>query len=67
MKGTAILFQEDKKVTIIEGIGHEVYQEIKENAASKDCRCKLDDKVIHFGTVSPVLWHDEDVDWDYGY
>lgn len=67
MKGTAILFREDKKVTVIEDIEHEIYEEIKDHSGKDDCSCKLDDKVIHFGPVFPAFWHDEEVDWDYGY
>lgn len=67
MTGTAILFQQDKKVTIIEDIDHEVYKEIQEQDGCKDCKCLLDNKVIHFGPVYPAMWHDDEIDWDYGY
>lgn len=60
MKGTAILFREDQHVTIIEDIDLETYEEIKEK-----CECKSN-KELH--PVFPVsLWHEEAVDWDYGY
>jgi hypothetical protein len=67
MKGTAILFQEDRKVTIIEDIDHKIYEEIKDQIGCEECSCKLNDKVIHLGPVHPALWHDEEIDWDYGY
>lgn len=66
MKGTAILFQE-QNVTFIEDVDHHVYKEIKEQCGCADCSCKLDDKLIHFGPVSPIFWHENEVDWDYGY
>jgi hypothetical protein len=67
MKGTAILFKEDQKVTFIEDIDHSVFEELEEQTGSKQCRCKLKDKVIDFGSVSPVYWHENEVDWEYGY
>jgi hypothetical protein len=66
MKGTAILFQE-QTVTFIEDIDHSVFEEIKEQSGCDQCNCKLENKTIDFGTVSPVFWHEEEVDWDYGY
>ena len=67
MTGTAILFQEDQKVTVIENIDKTIFKEIKNQSGSQDCKCKIDNKTIHFGTVSPAVWHDEEIDWDYGY
>ncbi|WP_413301613.1 hypothetical protein AA0X95_22020 [Bacillus sp. 1P10SD] len=66
MKGTAILFQE-QNITFIEDVEHSFYEEIKEQCSCEQCSCKLDEKVIEFGSVSPVFWHEDDIDWDYGY
>ncbi|MEH7076086.1 hypothetical protein [Neobacillus drentensis] len=67
MKGTAILFQE-QTVTFIEDVDHSIYEEIKEQCGCKHCNCHLeDDKIVNFGFVSPVFWHEDEVDWDYGY
>ncbi|WP_251553836.1 hypothetical protein [Neobacillus muris] len=66
MSGTAILFQ-DEHVTFIEDIDISVYQEIKEQCGCKTCNCKLESKIVNLGAVSPVYWHPDDVDWDYGY
>ncbi|MBT2736246.1 hypothetical protein [Bacillus sp. ISL-7] len=66
MKGTAILFQE-QNVTFIEDVDYSIYEEIKEQCGCEKCNCKLENKVVNFGFVSPVFWHEDEVDWDYGY
>ncbi|WHY79159.1 hypothetical protein QNH20_08520 [Neobacillus sp. WH10] len=66
MKGTAILFQE-QKITFIEDVDHSFYKEIKEQCGCDHCSCKLDEKIVKFDSVSPVFWHEDEVDWDYGY
>lgn len=67
MKGTAILFQKNKKVTIIENVDRSVFDEIKDQCGCDHCSCKVESKVVDFGQVSPVLWHENEVDWEYGY
>ncbi|WP_026583092.1 hypothetical protein [Bacillus sp. J33] len=67
MKGTAILYHDENKVTIIENVEHSVFEELKEQCGDKHCQCHLENKVIDFGAVSPVFWHEDEVDWDYGY
>ena len=67
MKGTAILFQKNQKVTIIENVDRSVFEEMKEQCECGHCSCKLESKVVDFGEVSPVLWHENEVDWEYGY
>lgn len=67
MKGTAILFQDDQTVTFLEDVDRSVFEEIKEQCGCKSCNCKLENKIVDFGTVSPVFWHEDDVDWEYGY
>jgi hypothetical protein len=66
MKGTAILFHE-KRITFIEDVDLSVYEEIKDQCGCDQCSCRLNDKVVSFGSVSPVFWHENEVDWDYGY
>jgi hypothetical protein len=66
MRGTAILFQE-QNVTFIEDIDHSLYKEIKDQCGCENCNCKLENKMVNFGSVSPVFWHEDEVDWDYGY
>ena len=63
MKGTAILFQ-DQEITFFEDVDHTVYEEIKNQCG---CSQMLDDKVVDLSLVSPVFWHEDEVDWDYGY
>ncbi|MBU8877624.1 hypothetical protein BGM26_01305 [Bacillus sp. FJAT-29790] len=67
MKGTAILFQEDMTVTVIEGVEHSVFEEIKAQCDYEHCTCEIENKIFDFGSVSPVFWHEDEVDWDYGY
>ncbi|WP_312472773.1 hypothetical protein [Neobacillus sp.] len=66
MKGTAILFQE-QDITFIENVDHSIYVELKDQCGNANCKCKLDEKIVEFGLVSPVFWHEDEVDWDYGY
>lgn len=67
MKGTAILFQPNQKVTVIEDIDHKIYEALKEQCGCTHFNCKVENKLVDYGTVSPVFWHEEDVDWEYGY
>lgn len=67
MKGTAILFKEDHNVTFIEDVERSTYEELKEKSGCEHCNCMLNNKMVDFGNVSPVLWHEDEVDWDYGY
>jgi hypothetical protein len=66
MKGTAILFQE-QNITFIEDVEHSFYKEIKEQCGCKHCNCLLNEKLVDFGAVSTGFWHEEEIDWDYGY
>jgi hypothetical protein len=66
MKGTAILFQ-DQKVRFVENIDQTIFDEMKQQCGCTHCNCKLENKVIDFGSVSPVFWHEDEIDWDYGY
>jgi hypothetical protein len=66
MKGTAILFQEES-ITFIEDVERSVFDEIKEQCGCDHCTCNIENKIINFGSVSPVFWCEDDIDWDYGY
>ena len=66
MKGTAILFKEDS-VTFLENVDYDVFEEIKNQCGCSQCNCQLENKIVDFGSVSPVFWHEEEIDWDYGY
>jgi len=66
MNGTAILFQE-KRITFIEDVEQSVFDEIKGQCGYDQCCCKLNNKIVSFDSVSPVFWHEDEVDWDYGY
>lgn len=67
MKGTAILYKKDQSLTIIEDIDRSLFNDIQEQCGYDYCSCKLENKIVDFGPVSPVLWHEEEIDWDYGY
>lgn len=66
MSGTAILFQ-DQSVTFVEDIDEDIFEELKQQCGCSHCTCKLENKAIDFGRVSPVFWHEDEIDWDYGY
>lgn len=66
MKGTAILFK-DQSVTVLEGVDYNIFDEIKQQCGCNHCNCKLENKIVDFGSVSPVFWHEDEIDWDYGY
>lgn len=68
MKGTAVLFQEDQSVTVLEGVDKAVYEDLKKQCGcNQDCKCKINDRKVNFGPVSPVMWCEDKIDWDYGY
>ncbi|WP_141431359.1 hypothetical protein [Bacillus sp. 03113] len=67
MKGTAILVKEDQNMAFIENVEHSTFVEMKENSGDSNCNCKLDNKMVNYGKVSPVYWYEDEVDWDYGY
>ena len=66
MKGTAILFQE-QGITFIENIDHAFYEKVKKLCGCKYGSSELNEKLVEFNSVSPVFWHEDDIDWDYGY
>ncbi|MEH7549290.1 hypothetical protein COJ85_00340 [Bacillus sp. AFS076308] len=66
MKGTAILFQE-RNITFIEDVEHSFFENIKEQCDCKNCNCQINNKAVDFGSVSPVFWHEDEIDWAYGY
>jgi hypothetical protein len=65
--GTAILYQPDLKIRFIENIEKEKYEELRNQCGCTNCSCNLNGSTVNFGEVSPVLWHEDDIDWDYGY
>lgn len=67
MKGTAILFQEDNEVMVLEDVDRSVYEEIKKQVGCKECFCEINNKQVSLGKVSPIIWHEDEIDWDYGY
>ncbi|MBA4538824.1 hypothetical protein H1Z61_17265 [Bacillus aquiflavi] len=67
MKGTAVLFQDDQTVTFLENVDRSVFEEIKKQCGCENCNCKIENKTVEFGSISPVFWCQDEVDWDYGY
>ncbi|WP_449621420.1 hypothetical protein [Robertmurraya sp. Marseille-Q9965] len=63
MKGTAILFQNEQIVTIMENVEQSVLEELQ----TEHCGCTLNKRKVDLGYFSPVIWHEEEIDWDYGY
>ncbi|MEH7414246.1 hypothetical protein V7266_03015 [Neobacillus drentensis] len=66
MKGTAILFQE-RNITFIEDVEHSFFENIKEQCECKNCICQKKNQTVDTGLVSPVFWHEDEIDWAYGY
>jgi hypothetical protein len=67
MKGTAILYRLDQSVTFIENVDQSVFEDIKKQCGCESCITKIQNKMINYGTVFPAFWHEDEVDWDYGY
>jgi len=66
MKGTAILFQQNVPITVVEGIEESQFKEIINNNANHYQNIKVSKKVQE-NLTTPIIWKEEDVDWDYGY
>jgi hypothetical protein len=67
MKGTALLLNDEEVVTVLEGIGHDVYEEIERQKKDEAISCTIEDRKVKFGPVTKVIWLEEKVDWQYGY
>jgi hypothetical protein len=67
MKGTAILFQGEHGVKILENIDKAVYEEIRKQCGCVKCTCSLKQEMKNYNYVTRVLWQEDQVDWDYGY
>ncbi|MBD8068492.1 hypothetical protein [Bacillus sp. PS06] len=67
MIGTAILYKPDKKIVIIEDIEKEKYEELRKQCSCTVRSSKSNGNKIVAEKITPVLWHEDDVDWDYGY
>jgi hypothetical protein len=67
MTGTALLINKDRSVRILENIKHATYEELVKQENKNDAACKINEKTIHFGSISKVVWCDDAIDWNYGY
>jgi len=67
MKGTALLINEDQTVTVLENVEHSVYEELKNEEDLDHPHCTINDKEVEFNPIQSVVWHEETIDWDYGY
>lgn len=67
MKGTALLIKDDHIVTVLENVGHDVYEEMASQENDKEIHCVIDEKEVEFGPVSKVVWLEDKIDWQYGY
>lgn len=67
MKGTALLIKKDQTVTILENVDHKVYEELANKDDLVNPHCTIGDKEVTFKPISTVLWHEEAIDWEYGY
>ncbi|MBO1001346.1 hypothetical protein ACFSKI_14910 [Pseudogracilibacillus auburnensis] len=67
MKGTALLINEDQSVTVLENVDHSVYEELANEEDLAHPHCTIGDKEVEFDPIFSVVWHEEAIDWDYGY
>lgn len=67
MKGSAILYNKEQCVIILENIDKSLYEELKKQCGCKKCSCLLEKLEVDFGSVTPILWHEDEIDWEYGY
>ena len=67
MKGTALLINDNRIVTVLENIGHEVYEEMKRQKPKKHIHCEINEKKVKFGPITKIVWLEDNVDWQYGY
>ncbi|MFC4320386.1 hypothetical protein [Litchfieldia salsa] len=67
MTGTAILFQPDQQIRFIENIELAQYEQLRSQCGCTNCTCDLNGTKVVFDEVSPVYWHEDEIDWDYGY
>ncbi|PLS16488.1 hypothetical protein CVD28_15480 [Bacillus sp. M6-12] len=67
LERNCILFLENYNVTFLEDVDYSIFDEIREQCGCEHHNCKLENKLIDFGNVSPVFWQEEEIDWDYGY
>ncbi len=67
MKGTAILYQHNLQIKFIENIERAQFEVLQKQIQEKKSKSLSNVKIMDVNQVSPILWHEDDVDWDYGY
>ena len=67
MKGTAVLINHDRIVSVLENIDVEVYKEIVSQEDEEEVCCTIDEKEVTFGPITKVVWLEDHIDWQYGY
>lgn len=67
MKGTALLIKEDQTVIVLENVDHSVYEELSNEEDLAHPHCTIGDKEVKFDPISTVVWHEDTIDWEYGY
>lgn len=67
MKGTALLMNKDQTVTILENVEHSVYEELSNEEKLTNPHCTINNKEVTFDPISTVVWHEDVIDWEYGY
>ncbi|MHA6252815.1 hypothetical protein [Oceanobacillus sp. CAU 1775] len=67
MTGTALLINKDRTVRVLENVTHDTYEELATQLNTTQAECKIDEKVVQFGSIIKVVWCDDTIDWNYGY
>ncbi|MGP1907203.1 hypothetical protein ACTSEZ_03480 [Metabacillus sp. JX24] len=64
--GTVVLFHENQDMTVLEDVPEEIYVQLKENAGSESCSCKVNGRTMILPPFHFAVWQ-EQMDWDFGY
>lgn len=67
MKGTALVINEDRTVTILEDVEKTVFEVLSDQKKSPNPYYIDRDIEIYFNPIDTVVWHEDAIDWDYGY
>lgn len=58
MTGTAVLYLQDDRITILRNIEKTVMEEIQAQSGSDQCICHVDEKEVDYGSVKHAIWMD---------
>ena len=62
-----MIINEDRTVTILEDVEKTVFEVLSDQRNSPRPYVKNGDKEIYFSPIDTIVWHEDAIDWDYGY